>query len=101
MWEEYGEGVQKDYLIGYQPRRRQQVAAVKERHPVPSSSLWPAFEEYFEQVLTMSNYFNERIGMRVGFECRWTRRVPSRLWTSSRRTRHLSNAGRLSVHISI
>jgi UDP-MurNAc hydroxylase len=68
VWDGYGQGDQMEYLLDYQGRRLGQVAAVKERYPVPSNSLWPAFEDYFGQVLTMNDYFNERIGFRVGFE---------------------------------
>ena len=56
------------YLTDYATKRASQVAAVRSRYPEPAESLWPLFNEYFGHVLSMSPYFNEKIGMRVGFE---------------------------------
>ena len=56
------------YLKTYQSRRAAEIDAVLARHPEPSESLWDNFEAYFQELLTLSQYFNERIGMRVGFD---------------------------------
>ncbi|HEU4915979.1 MAG TPA: MBL fold metallo-hydrolase [Acidimicrobiia bacterium] len=56
------------YLTDYAARRVSQVAAVRARYPAPTESLWPLFREYFGHVLSMSPYFNEKIGIRVGFD---------------------------------
>ncbi|MGH2789708.1 MAG: MBL fold metallo-hydrolase [Actinomycetota bacterium] len=55
------------YLHEYAERRKPHVESVLKRHPNPTESLWPQFREYFGELLSMSPYFNERIGMRVGF----------------------------------
>lgn len=57
-----------DYLADYAERRRPHVDAVLARHPEPAGDLWPDFAAYFERLLGLNDYFNERIGMRVGFE---------------------------------
>jgi UDP-MurNAc hydroxylase len=56
------------YLEAYAERRSDQVSAVRARYPPPDDSLWGAFEEYFSTLIDMSAYFDERIGMQVGFE---------------------------------
>ncbi|HEY5890973.1 MAG TPA: MBL fold metallo-hydrolase [Acidimicrobiia bacterium] len=56
------------YLDSYAHRRRTEIAAVRARHPVPTTDLWDDFCAYFDRVLSMSSYFNERIDMNVGFE---------------------------------
>ncbi|MGH2697717.1 MAG: MBL fold metallo-hydrolase [Actinomycetota bacterium] len=58
------------YLEAYAARRRPDLGAVLARHPEPKESLWEPFKEYFRNLLSMSSYFNDRIGMRVGFEIR-------------------------------
>jgi UDP-MurNAc hydroxylase len=56
------------YLRAYADRRRSELATVLARYPQPEASLWESFRSYFERLLTMSPYFNQKIGMRVGFE---------------------------------
>jgi UDP-MurNAc hydroxylase len=56
------------YLADYAGRRRGAVDAVLARHPHPDHDLWPGFADYFAGLLDLNGYFNERIGMRVGFE---------------------------------
>jgi UDP-MurNAc hydroxylase len=56
------------YLEAYAKQRSEQVEAVLARYPVPTNSLWGPFRDYFENLLAMSPYFNERINMRVGFD---------------------------------
>lgn len=58
----------RTYLHDYAARRAPEVAAVLDRHPAPTESLWGPFRDYFECLLPLSPYFNGRIGMRVGFE---------------------------------
>ena len=56
------------YLDAYAGRRRAHVAGVLARHPEPTESLWEPFREYFECLLGMSDYFNKKIDLRVGFD---------------------------------
>ena len=56
------------HLAAYARRRQAQIAAVKARSPQPERDLWPSFRAYFEELLTYSPYFNDKIGMKVGFE---------------------------------
>ena len=56
------------YLAEYARRRRPEIAAVMARHPEPTGSLRAQFHAYFERLLRLSPYFDDRIGMRVGFE---------------------------------
>jgi UDP-MurNAc hydroxylase len=67
-WDGFSFADQEEYLAEYAGRRTSQVAAVRSRYPEPEDSLWDRFREYFEHVLDMSPYFNEKVGMRVGFE---------------------------------
>ena len=55
------------YLEEYAERRRPHIDAVLARYPEPRESLWESFREYFEHLLMLSPYFNERIGIRIGF----------------------------------
>jgi UDP-MurNAc hydroxylase len=55
------------YLEAYAERRAPHVRAVLNRYPEPVESLWDQFRMYFERLLSMSSYFNDKIGMRVGF----------------------------------
>ncbi|WP_162055839.1 MBL fold metallo-hydrolase [Pontibacter pamirensis] len=68
QWENFRFNSRWDYLKEYQERRRDQIQKPYDRYPVPEASLWKAFETYFEELLTLSPYFNEHIDMRVGFE---------------------------------
>jgi UDP-MurNAc hydroxylase len=56
------------HLAEYASRRQDQLREVKASYPIPDYDLWPAFKSYFEELLTCSDYFNNRIGMKVGFE---------------------------------
>ncbi|MBE9011014.1 Rieske 2Fe-2S domain-containing protein, partial [Pseudanabaenaceae cyanobacterium LEGE 13415] len=56
------------YLETYAQRRSQSIAAVYDRYPEPSESLWQAFQTYSDRLLQLNAYFNQRIDMRVGFE---------------------------------
>ncbi|HEX8804280.1 MAG TPA: Rieske 2Fe-2S domain-containing protein, partial [Acidimicrobiales bacterium] len=67
-WKGFSFGERDDYLADYAARRRPRVDDVLARHPDPAEDQWPAFAAYFETLLGMNAYFNERIGMRVGFE---------------------------------
>ncbi|AHM58443.1 Rieske (2Fe-2S) domain-containing protein [Flammeovirgaceae bacterium 311] len=57
-----------DYLKKYQERRIDRIQQVYDRHPFPEESQWEPFKAYFEELLAMSPYFNEKINMKVGFE---------------------------------
>jgi UDP-MurNAc hydroxylase len=70
QWAEFTFENRRPYLQAYAEKRRPQLETVLNRHPEPTSSLWPEFRDYFERLLTLSQYFNERISMRVGFEVR-------------------------------
>jgi UDP-MurNAc hydroxylase len=68
-WEGFDPSRDRDaHLAEYAARRSANVQAVIDRHPEPAESLWEPFREYFERLLGMSDYFNRRIGMRVGFD---------------------------------
>jgi UDP-MurNAc hydroxylase len=67
-WADFSFSDRGGYLDEYADRRRAVIDAVAARHPQPAGSLWPSFEEYFSRLLTMSDYFNARIGMAVGFD---------------------------------
>jgi UDP-MurNAc hydroxylase len=56
------------YIEEYATRRKAHIDAVLDRHPLPQDSLWPAFKEYFDELLGMNPFFNAKIGMRVGFD---------------------------------
>lgn len=56
------------YLRSYALKRRPDLVAVYERYPEPTESLDARVRCYFERLLGMSSYFNEQIGMRVGFD---------------------------------
>ena len=66
-WDNVSYVDRRAYLEGYAERRRPQVAAVLGRYPEPTAPLWERFRDYFEHLLTLSPYFNERIGIRIGF----------------------------------
>jgi UDP-MurNAc hydroxylase len=78
QWDGFSFERRDEYLQEYGDRRRDHVRAVLARHPEPSESLWEAFRDYFQRLLSMSPYFNRKIGMRVGFDIagpgggRWT-----------------------------
>jgi UDP-MurNAc hydroxylase len=67
-WSGFSYANRERHLADYAARRRAQIAAVKERYPLPDHDLWPSFQSYFEEILTYSPYFNQKIGMKVGFE---------------------------------
>ncbi|MEX0967268.1 MAG: MBL fold metallo-hydrolase [Bacteroidia bacterium] len=56
------------YLRAYQSSRESEIRKIYDDHPEPESSLWKPFKEYFEWLLGLNSYFNEKIDMRVGFE---------------------------------
>lgn len=57
-----------EYLRAYAQRRAEAIEITKGEHPEPTESLWEPFRDYFENLLSLSPYFNERIAMRVGFD---------------------------------
>lgn len=67
-WSNFSFGDRTAYLEAYAQRRAAAIAAVFDRYPEPTESLWEAFRAYFQRLLKMSAYFNEKIGMRVGFD---------------------------------
>jgi len=66
-WDAVSLSNRKRYLADYAERRRPHVEAVLARYPEPRESLWDSFRDYFEHLLELSPYFNERIGIRIGF----------------------------------
>jgi UDP-MurNAc hydroxylase len=56
------------YLTEYAKRREPHLTAVLNRYPPPERPLWPEFQDYFEDLLGLSVYFNRKIGMKVGFD---------------------------------
>jgi UDP-MurNAc hydroxylase len=67
-WAEFSFEHRWEYLESYARRRRPYLENALSRYPEPSEPMWEQFRDYFERLLTMSQYFNERIGMRVGFD---------------------------------
>ncbi|HEY7661462.1 MAG TPA: MBL fold metallo-hydrolase [Actinomycetota bacterium] len=67
-WSEFGFDDRWPYLEAYAARRAERIAAVRARYPEPTDSLWDPFRDTFDALLGMSPYFNERIGMQVGFD---------------------------------
>ncbi len=67
-WRGFSFADRKSYLADYARRRTPEVTEVRSRHPEPATSLWEPFRAYFTELLTLSPYFNRRIGMRVGFD---------------------------------
>lgn len=67
-WNDFSFADRYSYLESYAKRRADHIAAVKARYPQPTNSLWEPFYSYFGRVLAMSPYFNQRIGIRVGFD---------------------------------
>lgn len=67
-WNGFSFAERRSYIEDYARRRREHVEAVRSRHPVPSESLWVPFRDYFERLLAMSPYFNQKINMRVRFD---------------------------------
>lgn len=59
-----------EYLREYALRRRPHLEAVLARFPEPREPLEGPFRAYLQELLSMSPYFNRRIGMRVGFDVR-------------------------------
>jgi UDP-MurNAc hydroxylase len=68
IWSGFSFADRRTYLRDYAERRRPALAEVLNRHPDPTTSLWDGFLDHFERLLSMSPYFNSRIGMKVGFE---------------------------------
>jgi UDP-MurNAc hydroxylase len=67
-WDGFSFEERFDYLERYAARRSEHVQRVLARHPEPKESQWEPFRGYFQRLLSMSPYFNEHIGMRVGFD---------------------------------
>lgn len=67
-WEGFSFTNRQPYLETYAQRRATQIAAVIERYPEPTQSLWQSFQNYFQRLLHLSPYFNQKIDMRVGFD---------------------------------
>jgi UDP-MurNAc hydroxylase len=67
-WHEFYQGDRHAYIQKYAENRAPEIAAFKSRYPEPTESLWQSFHDYFQRLLTMSTYFNSKIGMRVGFD---------------------------------
>ncbi len=68
QWKDFEFGAHRSYLQAYASRRENIIASFKENYPVPQTSLWQNFKAYFEHLLSLSPYFNQQIGMKVGFE---------------------------------
>jgi UDP-MurNAc hydroxylase len=69
-WDGFSFADRWDHLRDYAARRRPQLDAVLARFLEPRESLEGPFRAYMENLLSMSPYFNGRIGMRVGFDVR-------------------------------
>lgn len=67
-WKGFSFDDRYDYIDDYAKRRSSYLDAVLARHPDPMEDLWPCFSDYFEKLLALSDYFNSRINMLVGFE---------------------------------
>lgn len=68
VWQGFDWNDRKTYIAAYADRRAAALAAFHDRYPEPQESLWQPFNDYFDRLLQMSPYFNQRIDMRVGFE---------------------------------
>jgi UDP-MurNAc hydroxylase len=58
----------ESYLLSYQQRKLSFIKEVYDANPKPSKSLWDDFKSHMENLLTLSDYFNSKINMKVGFE---------------------------------
>lgn len=67
-WNDFSFAERNSYLESYAKRQASQIAKVKACYPEPTDSLWEPFRVYFDRLLAMSPYFNQKIGMRVGFD---------------------------------
>src|SRR5437868_110933 len=67
-WQNFSYSNRTIHLQEYAKRRLDQIAAVKARYPVPEGDLWPIFRDYMESLSTYSEFFNRKIGMKVGFD---------------------------------
>jgi UDP-MurNAc hydroxylase len=68
IWDDFSFAARQSYLESYADRRYSHIMTVKARYPEPTDSLWEPFRDYFEHLLAMSPYFNQKIGMRIGFD---------------------------------
>ena len=57
-----------EYLRVYAKRRADAIEQTKQHFLAPAGSLWEPFRRYFEELLSISGYFDRRIAMRVGFD---------------------------------
>ena len=67
-WRGFSFAESEQYIDDYARVRLGDIAAVRQRHPMPQHDLWPSFLAYFDPLLEMNEYFNDQIGMRVGFD---------------------------------
>jgi UDP-MurNAc hydroxylase len=67
-WEAFSYADRDRHLAEYAQRRKEELDDIRKQHPIPDHDLWPGFRAYFENLLTYSRYFNQRIGMKVGFD---------------------------------
>lgn len=67
-WEGFSFDNRKQYLKDYQQRKLADIEEYMKNYPEPEASLYDDFVTYFSGLQLMSGYFNERIGMRVGFD---------------------------------
>jgi UDP-MurNAc hydroxylase len=78
LWDGFAFEDRDPYLEAYAERKRDVIAARTASFPEPEEPLEDLFRAYFERLLSMSPYFNAKIGMRVGFDIegpgggRWT-----------------------------
>jgi UDP-MurNAc hydroxylase len=68
FWKDFSFAERNSYLESYAERRSPHIEKVKTQYPEPTDSLWEPFRDYFERLLAMSSYFNQKIEMRVGFD---------------------------------
>jgi UDP-MurNAc hydroxylase len=58
----------QEYLLNYYQRKLPFIKEVYDSNPEPLKSLWDDFKSYMENLLTLNEYFNNKIDMKVGFE---------------------------------
>lgn len=68
IWSDFSFSDRDSYIENYAQQKTTQIAGFKARYPEPTTSLWEPFHEYFQSLLKMNSYFNQKIGMRVGFD---------------------------------
>lgn len=68
IWNEFSFDDHQSYLEKYAKQRIVHIERVIARYPQPDRVLWQPFQEYFQYLLNLSPYFNQKINMRVGFD---------------------------------